>query len=132
MSCVRACKLNAAPSSYYGQFLRFFEIAETELFRSVGLPYSAVFDRFDIWLPRVQIHFDFRKPLMLDDPIEVSAYVGRFGNKSLTLRFEVTKKGEKDLVAEGHVVLACVSRSTFKSLPIPAEIVEALRPYLAE
>jgi len=34
-------------------------------------------------------------------------------------------------VAEGHVVLACVSRSTFKSVPVPAAIREALKPYLA-
>jgi len=129
---VRWSDIDRAGIIYYGQFLRFFEIAETELFRGVGLPYSEVFDRFDIWLPRVQIHFDFRKPLVLDDPIEVSAYVGRFGTKSLTLRFEVTRKGESGLVAEGHVVLACVSRSTFKSVPIPAEIVDALTPYLAE
>jgi acyl-CoA thioester hydrolase len=128
---VRWSDIDRAGIIYYGQFLRFFEIAETELFRSVGLPYSEVFDRFDIWLPRVQIHFDFRKPLMLDDPIEVSAFVGRFGNKSLTLRFEVNKKGETALVAEGHVVLACVSRSTFKSISIPAEIIERLTPYLA-
>jgi YbgC/YbaW family acyl-CoA thioester hydrolase len=128
---VRWSDTDRAGIIYYGQFLRFFEIAETELFRSVGLPYSDVFDRFDIWLPRVQIHFDFRKPLLLDDLIEVSAYVGRFGNKSLTLRFEVNKKGESDLAAEGHVVLACVSRSTFKSTPVPAEIVQALNPYLA-
>ena len=33
---------------YYGQFLRFFDIAETELFRAVGLPYAEVFDRLDI------------------------------------------------------------------------------------
>jgi acyl-CoA thioester hydrolase len=129
---VRWSDIDRAGIIYYGQFLRFFEIAETELFRAVGLPYSEVFDRFDIWLPRVQIHFDFRKPLVLDDPIDVSAYVGRFGNKSLTLRFEVSKKNETDLVAEGHVVLACVSRATFKSTPIPGEIVEALTPYLGE
>ena len=129
---VRWSDIDRAGIIYYGQFLRFFEIAETELFRTVGLPYSAVFDRLDIWLPRVQIHFDFRKPLLLDEQIEVSAYVGRFGSKSLTLRFEVNKKGESDLVAEGHVVLACVSRSTFKSVFVPAEIIESLRPYLAE
>jgi len=129
---VRWSDTDRAGIIYYGQFLRFFEIAETELFRSVGLPYSEVFDRFDIWLPRVQIHFDFRKPLLLDDLIEVSAYVGRFGNKSLTLRLEVNKKGERDLVAEGQVVLACVSRSTFKSVPVPTAIIEALTPYLAE
>jgi acyl-CoA thioesterase FadM len=91
-----------------------------------------VFDRFDIWLPRVQIHFDFRKPLMLDDLIEVSAYIGRFGTKSLTLRIEVTKKGEDGLVAEGHVVLACVSRSTFQSVPIPQDLRERLKEYVAE
>ncbi|HWP44598.1 MAG TPA: thioesterase family protein [Blastocatellia bacterium] len=128
---VRWSDIDRAGIIYYGQFLRFFEIAETELFRAVGLPYSEVFDRLDVWLPRVQIHFDFRKPLVLDDLIEVSAYVGRFGHKSLTLRFEVTKKGETDLVAEGHVVLACVSRSTFKSIPVPQEILEPLRPYLS-
>jgi YbgC/YbaW family acyl-CoA thioester hydrolase len=128
---VRWSDTDRAGIIYYGQFLRFFEIAETELFRAVGLPYSDVFDRFDIWLPRVQIHFDFRKPLMLDDLIEVSAYVGRFGNKSLTLRFEVNKKSENDLVAEGHVVLACVSRSSFKSVSVPSEITKALEPYLS-
>lgn len=129
---VRWSDIDRAGIIYYGQFLRFFEIAETELFREVGLPYSEVFDRFDIWLPRVQIHYDFRKTLVLDDLIEVSAYVGRFGNKSLTLRFEVARKGEEAVVADGHVVLACVNRSTFKSTPVPAEIITALTPYLAE
>ena len=116
---------------YYGQLLRFFEIAETELFRAFGLPYAEVFDRLDLWLPRVQIHCDFHKPLVCDDLIEVSAYVGRFGSKSLTLQFEVTKKGEADPVARGHVVLACVNRSTFKSVSVPGEIIENLGPYLA-
>src|ERR1051326_383652 len=129
---VRWSDIDRAGIIYYGQFLRFFEIAETELFRAVGLPYAAVFDRLDIWLPRVQIHFDFRKPLVLDDLIEVSAYVTRLGNKSLTLRFEVNRKGESGLVAEGHVILACVSRSTFQSVAVPDELVAALRPYLAE
>jgi acyl-CoA thioester hydrolase len=129
---VRWSDIDRAGIIYYGQFLRFFEIAETELFRAVGLPYSVVFDRLDIWLPRVQIHFDFRKPLVLDDLIEVSAYVARIGNKSLTLRFEVNRQGESDLVAEGHVVLACVSRSTFQSVFVPGEVIDALRPYLAE
>jgi YbgC/YbaW family acyl-CoA thioester hydrolase len=128
---VRWSDIDRAGIIYYGQFLRFFEIAESELFRAVGLPYSEVFDRLGIWLPRVQIHFDFRKPLVLDDLIEVSAYVDRFGNKSLRLRFEVTKKGETEVVADGHIVLVSVDRSTFKSAPVPAELIERLTPYLA-
>src|SRR5262245_32423514 len=129
---VRWSDIDRAGIIYYGQFLRFFEIAETELFRSVGLSYSDVFEKFDIWLPRVQIHFDFRRPLVLDDLIEVSAWVGRFGGRSLRLDFEVNKKRDQSLVAEGHIVLACVSRSTLKSVPIPPEMMERLRPYLEE
>jgi len=128
---VRWSDIDRAGIIYYGQFLRFFEIAETELFRSVGLPYAEIFDRLDIWLPRVQIHFDFHKPLVLDDLIEVSAYVGRFGVKSLALNFEVARKAQPGIVADGHVVLVCVSRSTFKSVPIPDEIRQRLSPYAA-
>src|ERR1044072_9534675 len=95
---VRWSDIDRAGIIYYGQFLRFFEIAETELFREVGLPYSVVIERLDIWRPRVQFHFASVKPLLLDDLIEVSAHVARIGNKSLTLRFEVSRKGETDLV----------------------------------
>jgi acyl-CoA thioester hydrolase len=126
---VRWSDIDRAGIIYYGQFLRFFEIAETELFRAVGLSYSEVFDKFDIWLPRVQIHFDFRRPLVLDDLIEVSAYVARFGGKSITLGFDVHRKSDTELVAEGHIVLACVSRSSFKSVPVPDEIKQRLTPY---
>ena len=126
---VRWSDIDRAGIIFYGQFLRFFEIAETELFRSVGLAYGEVFDRLEIWLPRVHIHFDFRKPLVLDDHIDVSVYVARFGNRSITLRFEVTRKGEMDVAAEGESVLVCVSRATFKPVAVPAEIVERLKIY---
>ena len=129
---VRWSDIDRAGIIYYGQFQRFFEIAETELFRAVGLPYSEVFDRLEIWLPRVHIEFDFRKPLMLDDLIEVSAFVARLGTKSITLRFEVAKKGESELVAEGKVVLVCVNRGTFESVPVPAEVVSALTPFVED
>ena len=55
----------------YGAYLRFFEFAETELFRAAGLAYGEVFERFDIWLPRVQLHCDFHSPALLDDLLSV-------------------------------------------------------------
>ena len=127
---VRWSDTDRAGIIYYGQFLRFFEVAEMELFREVGMPYGEVFERYQIWLPRVQIHFDFRAPLLLDDLIDVSAFITRFGKRSLTLGF-VVHKDEQLLVAEGHVVLACVGYTTFKSTPLPTELVDRLRPYLA-
>ena len=54
---------------------------------------------------------------------------GRFGTKSLRLNFEVRRKGEDDLIAEAHFVLASVRRDTFETIPLPAELIERLSPY---
>ena len=49
---VRWGDVDAARIIFYGAYIRFFEIAETELFRAVGLPYGRMFDELDVWLPR--------------------------------------------------------------------------------
>ncbi|HZT58330.1 MAG TPA: thioesterase family protein [Pyrinomonadaceae bacterium] len=126
---VRWGDVDAARIIFYGAYIRFFEIAETELFRAVGLPYGVMFDELDIWLPRAHLECDFRRAAQLDDLLEVSAYVGRVGAKSLRLDFEVRRNGEDDLVAEAHFVLVAVRRSTFESVPVPEELKRRLAPF---
>src|SRR5437899_5454479 len=75
----------------YGAYLRFFEIAETELFRTAGLAYRDVFDRYDVWFPRAVIHSDFYRPARLDDRLRGAEYGGRVGTNSLTLNFHVLR-----------------------------------------
>ncbi len=126
---VRWGDVDAASIIFYGAYIRFFEFAETELFRAVGLPYSVMFDELDIWLPRVHLECDFRHAAQLDDLLEVSVYVGRFGNKSMRLNFEVRRKGKDLLIAEAHFVLTAVRRETFETVPIPDELKTRLAPY---
>ena len=113
----------------YGAYLRFFELAETELFRAVGVPYGELFDRFDLWLPRAQIHCDFRHPARLDDRLEVATYFSRIGTKSVTINFDVFHKPTEQLGAEAHQVLVCTDRASLKSKPLPADLVALLNPY---
>ena len=126
---VRWGDVDAARIIFYGAYIRFFEIAETELFRAVGLPYSVMFDDLDVWLPRVHLECDFHHAAQLDDLLEVSVYVGRFGNKSMRLDFEVRRKGDELLIADAHFVLASVRRDTFETVPIPEELRSRLAPY---
>ena len=127
---VRWGDVDAARIIFYGAYIRFFEFAETELFRAVGLPYSVMFEELDVWLPRVHLECDFRHAAQLDDLLEVSVYVGRFGTKSMRLNFEVRRKGEEDLVAEAHFVLAAVKRDTFETVRIPEELKRRLADYV--
>ncbi len=126
---VRWGDVDAARIIFYGAYIRFFEFAETELFRAVGLPYGVMFDELDVWLPRAHLECDFRRAAQLDDLLEVSVYVGRIGTKSLRLNFEVRRKGEADMVAEAHFVLVAVRRDTFETVPVPEELRRRLAPY---
>ena len=125
--------VDAARIIFYGSYIRFFEIAETELFRAVGLSYGKVFDDLDIWLPRVHLECDFRRVAQLDDLLEVSVYVGNMGKTSLRLDFEVRRKSdgavEEGLIATAHFVLVAVRRETLDPIPVPDELRRAFAPY---
>jgi YbgC/YbaW family acyl-CoA thioester hydrolase len=129
--------VDAARIIFYGSYLRFFEIAETELFRAVGMSYGQVFDELDIWLPRVHLECDFHRVAQLDDLLEVSVYVGGMGKTSLRLNFEVRRKQndgsvEEGLIATAHFVLVAVRRETIEAIPIPDELRRAFTPYTAQ
>lgn len=131
---VRWGDVDAASIIFYGSYIRFFEIAETELFRAVGMPYGKVFDELNIWLPRVHLECDFHRAAQLDDLLEVSVYVGKVGRASLRLNFEVRRKSkdgtlEKDLIATAHFVLVSTSRAGLQPIPMPEELRRALAPY---
>lgn len=126
---VRWGDVDAARIIFYGAYIRFFEYAETELFRAVGLPYGEMFDQLDIWLPRVHLECDFYKAAKLDDLLEVIVFVERTGKKSIRFNFEVRRKGEDTLIAKAHFVLVAVSRDTGKSIDVPIELRQRLAPY---
>ena len=122
--------MDAARIIFYGSYIRFFEFAETELFRMVGLPYGVIFDELDIWLPRVHIECDFHRAAQLDDLLEVCVFIGHVGTKSIQLNFEVRRKGEEALIADAHFVLVSVRRNTFETVRLPKELLEKLQPYI--
>ena len=126
---VRWSDVDFAGIIFYGSYVRFFEIAETELFRSCGLAYRDVFNRYDIFLPRRAVHSEFFHPPRLDDRLRVGTYVGKVGKTSMTLNFDVQCAGSATLAAAGWMVLVCVDRETLKPEPLPAGLVQSLAPH---
>ncbi len=126
---VRWSDVDFAGIIFYGAYVRFFEIAETELFRDAGMPYSEVFDRFEVWLPRVHLECDFMYPARLDDRLRVAAYVARFGDSSLRLNFDVLHLEARRLAAAGHEVLVATERESLKPRSLPDEMRSLLEPF---
>ena len=128
---VRWEDIDAAGIINYQAYLRFFGLAEVELFRHCGLSYKTLFDELNVWLPRVHVECDFFHPVTLDELLVVDAYFGKIGTSSIHLKFEVRRKQDPDLiVATGEYVLVCVKRGEFKPSPVPQVVREKLQPYV--
>jgi acyl-CoA thioester hydrolase len=130
---VRWSDIDLAGIICYGAYVRFFEIAESELFRSLGLPFSELFEKLDFWLPRAQLHFEFRTPALLDDRLDLEMWVSKIGTSSLRLEFQARKNNPtRDLTAEAYAVLVAVGRKDLRPIPLPPVLVEALAPFRSD
>lgn len=128
---VRWEDIDAAAIINYQAYLRFFGLAEVELFRSCGLSYKTQFEDFGIWLPRVHVECDFFHPVTLDELLEVSAFFGHIGESSIHLNFEVRRSGKDEVVASGKYILVTVTHD-FKPVAIPDGIRSRISRYLEE
>jgi YbgC/YbaW family acyl-CoA thioester hydrolase len=127
---VRWSDVDHAGIIFYGAYVRFFEIAETEMFRAAGLPYGALVERLGIWLPRAHFDCDFHHPARLDDRLRVVSYVSSLGRTSLTLSFDVWHLDAGRRCATAHEVLVCADRASLAPVPIPAALREGLAPFV--
>ena len=125
---VRWSDIDSSGIILWSAYTRLVEMAESELFRAAGFPYGTLWDRLDVWLPRVQFHIDYRSPVRLDDLLDVEIWISRIGRSSI--RFELAmKKADGQLAAEAYLVIVAISRKDGKSVDVPGPLVDALAPY---
>jgi acyl-CoA thioester hydrolase len=127
---VRWSDVDASGIIRWTTYPRFIELAETELFRAIGFPYADLWERLNIWLPRVQVHFEMRSPARLDDMIDVDIWTGKIGRSSIRLEFSLKKAGSQ-LVAEGYLVVVSIDRGTGEPVQVPAQLANGLARFSA-
>lgn len=128
---VRWEDIDAAGIINYQAYLRFFGLAEAELFRSCGLSYKTLFEEIGIWLPRVRVECDFFVPVVLDDLLNVEAWFGRIGKSSIHIEFSVRRERHPDVrVAAGRYVLVSVRHGDFRPVPVPELVRQKLSAYV--
>ena len=115
---------DASGRIHYTCLFRYFEAAEIEFFRAVGVL------RRDpvVAYPRVHVECDYRTPIGFDDEVVFEVTVGRLGNTSIRLDYRVfTAEVE---AACGKVVIAWMDRQTQRAALIPDSVREKFQPYV--
>lgn len=104
---VRYCETDAMGLLHHANYINFFEIARTELFRAQGGDYRLMEER-GFFFVVVKVECEYKAPSRYDDVLTVRARVAKLSAAKLEHDYEVHRGGT--LVAKGHSVLACVDR----------------------
>jgi acyl-CoA thioester hydrolase len=108
---------------FNANYLLYFDVAFTELWRERLGGYAAMIDRgVDVML--VQSNLGYRRPAKADDQIDICLRVASLGTTSMALAATVERDGELLVDAELHYVF--VDAASLTKTEIPPEIRAAL------
>jgi len=116
---------------HFTAMLRYMEIAEHELRRSIGFPQATSFT--DIVFPRVRVTCNYRGAIRYDDELTIEARVDSVGRSSWTVAFSARitarNREQKELspiVAEGQMTMVAMDPTTERATPLPDDLRSAL------
>jgi len=112
---------DAAGIVHFSNYFRYMEEAEHALWRSAGLTISV--RGGEIGWPRVNVSFEYARPLRFEEEFEVHIRIVEIGEKKIRYSCSVLSDGAS--VATGAMTVVCVSRrpnEPMKAVPIPREI----------
>jgi acyl-CoA thioester hydrolase len=117
---------------HFTAMLRYMEIAEHELVRSLGFPRATTLQ--DIGFPRVHVECDYLRAISFDDELTIEARVEHVGRSSWTVAFlayftqEIKNPEQKggEPAARGKMTVVALDPQTGRARPLPDELRDAL------
>jgi acyl-CoA thioester hydrolase len=101
---------------YYAKYLEYFEVARTEMLRSIGLPYLEI-EAKGFALPVASASIKYYKGAIYDDELFITAKLTPKESPKVEIHYEVKRDG--NLIAEGETVLVFVDIVTSKPVKAP-------------
>jgi YbgC/YbaW family acyl-CoA thioester hydrolase len=123
---IRFIDTDASGRIHYTAMFRYFESAEIEFMRRLGVSYT----QFGYGFPRVHVECDFLMSIVHDDTLEIEVFLTKLGRSSVRLEFRTFK--ENKLAARGSVVIVCIDKKTEKAISIPPDMRERFARELTE
>ena len=112
---------------YHTNYIRWFEVGRTELFRDMGILYTEV-EAAGYNLPLTQVYCHYHLPMHYDDLVFVETEIAYLKRASMKFAYLIWDEKREKLLTEGYTVHACTDRGG-KIIRIPAVIAEKTRAF---
>lgn len=112
---------------FYANYLGYFDIAMTELWREVVIPHGGTMDAGgDMVVAEARI--TYRASARFDDQIDLVAQVVRLGTTSMTTALRIERAPDGALLVEGELHHVFVDPESLRKREVPPAVRDALQP----
>jgi len=112
---------------FNGHYLTYFDVAITEYWRAIGMPYPAAFEGSGVDLFAVKSTVEYLAPARYDDLIDVGCRAARLGRSSIGFELAIWRGDQS--VTKGEVVYVCADPAERRSMPIPEPLRAAIAAF---
>lgn len=120
---VRYAETDAMGVAYYANYFVWFEVARTDLLRTLGWSYREM-EASGVSLPVIEATCQYRRPARYDDELEIRTEGRITSPVRMEFTYTVTLRGQDIQLATGRTAHAAVTR-TGRPCRLPAEVTGA-------
>jgi len=113
---------------YHTNYIRWFEIGRTELFREMEILYTEM-EASGLNLPLTQAYCHYLLPAYYDDIVLVETDINYLKRASIKFTYRIWDENRQNLLTEGYTVHACTDRNG-KVLRIPATTADKINQFI--
>ena len=112
---------------FNGHYLTYFDVAITEYWRALGLPYPQTTADTGGELYTVKASVEYHAPARYDDELELFVRCARIGRSSLTFLIEIWRADTR--IASGELIYVHADPGSRKSAPLSERLTGAIRRF---
>ena len=110
---------------HHSNYVKYYEVARWELFRSIGIPYHEV-EQSGFMLPVITMKFKFIKTTHYDELLTVKTTLKATKGVRIWFTYKLYNEAN-ELINEAETELAFVGRNSWKPCPVPDFVSEAIK-----
>lgn len=110
---------------HHAKYFEYFEIARTELLRSLGLPYAEL-ENEGYLLPLTDCYAKFIKPIRYDELIRIETRLENCKGARVHLSYKIYSENSNELLSEGFTKHSWVKKTNLKPTKPPEKFLDVI------
>ena len=114
---------------YYSRYFEFFELARTELLKSIGFAVKDI-EKNDFFLPVVSASCEYIKSASFEDKLIIESQIIKTPSARLQIDYNIISENDQSVIAKGKTVHGFINRKGKPKKP-PKALIEKIELLLS-